>query len=272
MLGPIAMLEDSKVSDDFSFAIPTLELTLGRYILRFVQNAEDLDKVLKLRFEIFNLELQIGLKSSYETGRDQDRFDQYFHHLMVIDAKSSELVGTYRMQTYEMAQKHLGFYSAQEFDFSTFPQDILEQSIELGRACIAKGHRKGRALALLWMGVARYLLAHDKRYLFGCCSLNGCDIDEGYQVWCDLKKLGAISDRCEVKPALGHECFPEDYSLDEPRFVQIPYLLQIYINYYAYMCGPPAIDRDCGTIDFLTLTDIKDLEVDPKLYDFFTKG
>ncbi|MFN7930129.1 MAG: hypothetical protein U0Y68_19840 [Blastocatellia bacterium] len=34
---------------------PHIELRAGRYLLRFAQNAMDLDAVWKLRFEVFNL-------------------------------------------------------------------------------------------------------------------------------------------------------------------------------------------------------------------------
>lgn len=222
---------------------PDIELTWGRYALHFVRTPQDLDRVLKLRFDVFNVELNEGLKESFQSQRDQDKYDSYCHHIMVIDTSADDVVGTYRMQTYEMAHKHIGFYSAQEFDFSTFPMDILKESVEVGRACIHKDHRNGRVLSLLWKGLARYLLFNQKRYLFGCCSLPSDDIADGYQLWCDLKKLGAISERCHVQPNPEYTCFDSDYVLEEPRFVKMPHLFQIYISYYGYMCGPPALDR-----------------------------
>jgi putative hemolysin len=100
---------------------PTLETREGRYLVRFARTREEIDAALKLRFEIFNLELGEGLASSFHTGRDLDEYDEYCHHLIILDTDQTQIVGTYRMQTYEMAPAGNGFYSATEFDFTHFP-------------------------------------------------------------------------------------------------------------------------------------------------------
>ncbi|MGH7456171.1 MAG: GNAT family N-acetyltransferase, partial [bacterium] len=140
----------------------------ARYEVRFVQNAEELDAVLKLRFTVFNLELGEGLEESYRTQRDQDEFDLSCHHLIVVDKKNAEVIGTYRMQTYEMAAAANGFYSAAEFDLTRLPEAVIDNSVEVGRACITAPHRNGRVLFLLWRGLAVYMMLTKKRYLFGC--------------------------------------------------------------------------------------------------------
>jgi len=40
-----------------------------------------------------------------------------------------------------------------------------------------------------------------------------------------------------------------------------PKLLRAYLAIGAKICGPPAIDREFGTIDFLTLLDLRTLPV-----------
>jgi putative hemolysin len=47
----------------------------------------------------------------------------------------------------------------------------------------------------------------------------------------------------------------EDLSLRIP--VKVPKLLKTYLAIGARICGPPAWDRDFGTIDFLTLLDLR---------------
>ena len=47
-------------------------MTAGRYTVRFARSVEDLDQIQRLRFEIFNLELGEGLDSAFQTGRDHD--------------------------------------------------------------------------------------------------------------------------------------------------------------------------------------------------------
>lgn len=87
-----------------------LEFTDGHYVVRFAQTAEEIDAALRLRFEVFNLELGEGLESSFIDERDEDEFDKICHHLIVIEKTTDEIVGTYRLQTLEMANTGAGFY------------------------------------------------------------------------------------------------------------------------------------------------------------------
>ena len=137
--------------------MPEDEVGSGGYVVRFARNQADLDQILVLRYEVFNLEMKEGLESSHETGLDLDEYDAGCHHLMVLAKNSNKVVGTYRMQTYEMARDYMGFYSSSEFDFDALQTAFLEQSVELGRACVAREHRNGRVLYHLWRGVCRYL-------------------------------------------------------------------------------------------------------------------
>jgi putative hemolysin len=50
---------------------------------------------------------------------------------------------------------------------------------------------------------------------------------------------------------------PLDRLADEP--VSIPKLLRAYLAVGARICGPPALDREFKTIDFLTLVDLQGL-------------
>ena len=94
------------------------------------------------------------------------------HHLLVEDRASETIVGTYRMQTSEMAARACGFYSAGEFALESLPPELVGDAVEVGRACISREHRGRQVLFLLWRGLAAYLMHFGKRYLFGCCSLS----------------------------------------------------------------------------------------------------
>ena len=83
----------------FRTAIPALEIREGRYLARFARTPEELDAALRLRFEGFNLELGAILTSSFQRGRDLDRFDEACDHLIVLEAETDKVIGTYRMQT-----------------------------------------------------------------------------------------------------------------------------------------------------------------------------
>ncbi len=237
-------------------AVPSLEIREGRYLVRFVRTPEELDAALRLRFEVFNLELGEGLTSSFQTGRDLDQFDEACDHLIVSETEADKVIGTYRMQTTEMAAAGSGFYTAAEFDLSRLPSDLLAEGIELGRACIAQSHRNTQVLFLLWKGLATYVSYKRKRYLFGCCSLTSQDVNEGWRVMELLRTQGHLHPCLFVPPNPGYECEANDSTLVEAEKVNLPRLFRTYLRYGAKVCSPPAIDRRFKTIDFLILFDI----------------
>lgn len=247
--------------------LPDREIEEGHYRLRFARNEDDLDAVLRLRYEVFNLELEEGLDSSHETGRDLDPFDPVCHHLMVLEKATDEVVGCYRMQTSEMAAENLGFYSKIEFDLAAFPAGVLESSMEIGRACVAKDHRSTHVLFLLWKGLALYVAANRRRFLFGCSSLTSQDPVEGKAFMDQLARKGHLHPQFEIRPQAGFECYPEDFAGDPDCRVKTPPLFRIYLRHGAKVCGPPAIDREFKTIDFLVLFDVD--RMDPKMFETF---
>ena len=239
-------------------AAPDLELSNGQYLLRFAANAADLDQVLRLRFAVFNLELREGLDESYRTCRDRDDFDGPCHHLMVIERHSGDVIGTYRMQTAAMAGAGQGFYSNEEFNLDPLRASFLPHAIELGRACIATGHRNSRVLYLLWRGLAAYMVAHDSRYFFGCCSLTSQDPGEGQALYAYLQHHNLLSARWRVQPRRGYACDPVPVTGAQRR-LQPPRLMKTYLDYGARIAGGPAIDRRFRTIDYLAVFDLHDI-------------
>lgn len=240
--------------------IPPQTLERGKCRMRFARDAGDLDSILRLRYEVFNLELGEGLDASHATGRDRDAFDETCHHLMVENAASGRLVGTYRMQTSEMAALANGFYSSGEFRLDELPEHVVGGAMEVGRACVAQDFRNSQVLFLLWKGLALYLTHNHKRYLFGCCSLTSQDPKEGLRAFRQLAAGGHLHPELSVSPRAGLECAvpPGESAGDEE--VRIPILFRTYLRYGAKVCGPPAIDREFKTIDFLVVLDVEALE------------
>ena len=149
--------------------IQALKLLVGNNTAYSVRQARDNGELLAaqaLRFAVFNLELKEGLPESYATGLDADPFDAICDHLVVEHLATNEIVGTYRLQTGNMALEHLGYYSAQEFDFAPF-EPMRGGMVELGRACVHQQHRNMVVLGLLWKGIADYAKEHSARYLIG---------------------------------------------------------------------------------------------------------
>ena len=230
----------------------------GRYSARFARTLDDLRAVQRLRFEVFNLELREGLSESYATGLDVDLFDLRCHHLMVIDNEGGAAVGTYRLMTSELAQRH-ELYAAGEFDLSALPDSIFRHGAEVGRACVARDHRNGRVLQLLWRGIARYLDWNDKRYVFGCCSIPTLAPAEIAGVSLNLVRGGHMHPRYLAKVASALRAEPSDKVLADEGCV-LPPLFTSYLRLGAKVCGGPALDRQFGVTDYLVVLDLRDVE------------
>jgi putative hemolysin len=226
------------------------------YIIKLAETAEEVDAALKLRFEVFNLEMKEGLESSYATMRDEDKYDKQFDHLLIIEKASNKVIGTYRMQTYEIAKKGQGFYSEGEFRLDMLPKHIISNSVELGRACIDKNFRNTRVLFLLWRGIANYIHFSKKRYLFGCVSLTSQNPLEGWSLLKQLKENNQVDVSFNMPAQPGYELESIE-NLDQKAVpVDMPPLLGMYLRYGAKIVGEPAIDRDFKTIDYLIVLDI----------------
>ena len=234
---------------------PWISIEVGRYQIRLAQSREEREAACRLRFRVFNIELGEGLISSYSTGMDQDQFDLFCDHLIVEDRSRGEIVGTYRMQSGITAARHLGYYSAQEFDFRPY-EPVRDQVLELGRASIDRDHRSSEVLTLLWRGIAQYSKFYGLHYLIGCSSLTSQDPQAGWQMYSQLSRF-LVDPEFRTAPLPRYELPPVDAgALPE---VKIPKLIKTYIAVGAKICGAPAWDREFGTIDFLTLLDLAHL-------------
>lgn len=227
--------------------------TSGAYGLRWAASEGDVQAACRLRFLVFNLELNEGLASAYENGYDTDEFDPVCDHLVVEHRATGQVVGTYRIQTGRQAAAGIGYYSAREFDFR--PYESLRNSIvELGRAAIHRDHRSYQVLALLWRGIIGYSRANGARYLVGCSSLTSQFPQEGADMFWRLREF-QTEPELRTTPLPQFEC-PVQEPSDRARSVKPPKLLRAYLSVGARICGRPAIDREFKTIDFLTLLDL----------------
>ena len=241
----------------------------GAYQIRFATTQKDLMAAFRLRFLVFNLELGEGLEASYKEGYDRDEFDDVCDHLIVQERATGQAVGTYRMQTGGRAARKLGYYSEREFDFT--PYEGMRQSlVEIGRASIHRDHRTFEVLNLLWRGIAGYAQEHGARYLVGCSSVNTQDPREAAGLYQELRDF-LIEPGLRTLP--GEECRLEPWPSGQPTEarVKVPKLLRAYLAIGAKICGPPAIDRQFKTIDFLTLLDLEELSAAAKAR-FFDHG
>ena len=103
-----------------------------------------------------------------------------------------------------------------------------------------------------------------KTILFGCSSLTSQDPAEGLAAYDQLHLDGHVH-------AIYDLATRDAYRIDDVPHadvrVEIPPLFGIYLRHGAKICGRPAIDREFGTIDFLTLLDAG--AMDPKVFQSF---
>jgi putative hemolysin len=229
--------------------------TTERFREGMAQTLHDVIECQRLRYLVFNCELGEGLDSSARTGLDRDQFDFICDHLMVHDAATGKLAGTYRMQSGYRAKGNLGYYGEEFFDFRPF-EEIRAEVLELGRACVYQEYRNSMALHMLWKGIARYAVSCGARYLLGCSSISSQDENAGLALYQVLKEKYLVESALRTNPIEGRACISSRATATPPR---PPRLFRAYLDISARICGPPAIDREFKTIDFLTLVDLQKL-------------
>lgn len=264
---PTGAVVDPTVFPHHADAIPPGLVDAGAYTMRFAWSRADLTAVQGLRYRVFTEELGEGHAQANQL--DQDVRDPWFHHLMICERRTGEVVGTYRVQTAVMAATRHGFYSSTFFELGGIPGAILADGIEVGRACVDPAHRTGRVLRLLWRGIARYVQWNAKRYVFGCCSIPGLDQRVAQDAWRIVHARGVMHDRVLVRPRPDVRALPDDgrarpLATAEAMTAPLTPLFDGYLALGARVCGAPAVDRDFGTTDFLVLLDVESM--DPRVY------
>jgi putative hemolysin len=223
--------------------------------ISLAQSPEDIVACQRLRYDVFNVELGEGLSTSDRSRLDIDPFDSFCDHLMVHDIETTKLVGTYRLQTGEVARENLGYYGNQLFDFSAY-EPIRHELLELGRACVHIDYRNIMVLHALWKGIAVYSSRNNARYLIGCSSISSQDENLGVAMYRHLKDKYLAEPTLRTVPQPGHDCRPTGEKVNPGR---PPRLFRAYLEISGRICGPPAIDREFKTIDFLTVVDLANL-------------
>lgn len=108
---------------------------------------------------------------------DIDKFDKYYHHMFLWDSHTNKIAGAYRMGLgSEIFPKYGigGFYLHELFRFEPELFDMMEKSIEMGRAFITKDfQQKPMPLFLLWKGIVHTTLRYpEHKFLIGGVSIS----------------------------------------------------------------------------------------------------
>jgi putative hemolysin len=107
------------------------------------------------------------------TGRalDLDRFDWYYQHLFVWNARKQELVGAYRLQG---SDETSDLYTRTLFQYDERFLKRMGPALELGRSFVRAEYQRGFApLLLLWKGIGKLVARHPRyKTLFGPVSIS----------------------------------------------------------------------------------------------------
>lgn len=245
------------------------------YRVRLATDSADVRAAQRLRFSVFDTEC--GASTPGPAGLDADQFDDFCDHLIVCHdgpagsngaagpdrtvgsntavGLNTEVVATYRLlppHANDFQPRAAGLYSNGEFDLSPL-EPILDRTVEAGRSCVAAGHRGAAPISLLWGGITRYLAMTGYRYLLGCASISLRDGGGNAAAFDDLARARYAAPRqwwCAPNVPL------DTGTIARPARPVIPPLLRGYLRLGAVICGPPSLDHEFGTADFLTLVDL----------------
>jgi len=234
------------------------EIDCGDYLVKTASCYEDLLPSFQLRQASF-LDGKFNAPLTYD-HLEIDRYDLIADHILIIEKKSTKLIGTYRVINSLFSRS---FYSQTEFHLEDFLKTPFVK-MELGRACIHPDYRNGRTIDLLWKGIGKYVELTKPRYLFGCSSIKSTDPQKTQLILSYLNQKSYISSEFHVIPTDAYKLnfpvivHPQKNPLEDPKRM-IPPLLRSYLNAGAEIHGFPALDLEFGTVDFLTILDLEEI-------------
>ena len=211
----------------------------------------------RLRYSIFAKELGARLDSA-DRGIDEDRFDDYCHHLLVRERDGGRVVATTRLLLDEQARAAGGFYSESEFSMPSILA-LPGRRLEIGRTCVAPHHRHGAAITALWSGLGTFINRHQIDYLFGCASI---DLSDGglraHAVMERLRQIAMLPPAVQATPRLR---IPEVPAHDLKTVkTPLPPLLKAYIRLGARVAGEPCQDPAFNVADVLVLVGVETID------------
>jgi putative hemolysin len=236
----------------------------GRLRVGLARNEEDVRAAQRLRYKVFAEEFGAQLKCRIP-GHDTDLYDPYCEHLLVREAESDRVVGTYRILPPDAACKVGLYYTETEFDLTRL-QHLRGRMVEVGRSCIHPDYRGGAVIALLWAGLAEFMVSNRYEYLIGCASIPMTD--GGHNAANVFKALAA-----EHLAPIEYRVFPK-YPLPFEHLANgqpaaVPPLIKGYLRAGAWVCGEPAWDPDFNTADLMLLLPLSRLN--PRYLRHFIK-
>lgn len=232
------------------------------FTVSWARHLDEVREAQRLRYEVFASEMGARLPQKL-AGHDIDLFDDYCEHLLVRDALTQAVIGTYRVLTPIQASRVGGFYSDTEFDLTRL-RFLREHMVELGRSCVHRDHRHGGVILALWSALADFMARNRLDTMIGCASIpmqhdagSGL-LHSGHaaaSIWRQVSDKHLASIEFHVRPRLP---LPIE-QLDNTLHVEPPALIKGYLRLGAKVLGPPAWDPDFNAADLPMMMRLADL-------------
>lgn len=242
---------------------------LGSLEVRLARTPADVRAAQQLRYQVFYEEMSaLPDARTVLRRRDADAFDKICDHLLVLDHDDMQVrpfrkarprvVGTYRLLRQDVAERHGGFYTAQEFDIAPLmARHAGLNFLELGRSCVLKPYRTKRTVELLWHGIWAYALRHDIDAMIGCASFEGVDPS---RIALPLSYLhhhvpADVDWQVEALPGRGITMnrLPIEAVDMKAALSALPPLIKGYLRLGAMIGRGAVVDEQFGTIDVLVV-------------------
>ena len=229
---------------------------------------------------------------------DLDKFDNYYHHLLLWDAVAEKLVGAYRMGLGKEIYKKYGikgFYVQSLFRIEPELHQMMDNTIEMGRAFIIDEYQqKPMPLFLLWKGIVHVTLRYPQyKYLMGGVSISNQFSDFSKSLMIEFMKshyydpyiAQYIRPKKEYKVKLkdGDKDFVFDASKEdmqkfdkiideiEPGILRIPVLIKKYVKQNARLVAfnvDPKFNNAIDGLMYIKVADIPESTVKPVMEEF----
>ncbi len=229
---------------------------------------------------------------------DLDQYDNFYKHLFLWDINSKKLAGAYRMGLGQMIFKKYsieGFYVNELFKIEPELFDMMESTIEIGRAFIIQEYqKKPMPLFLLWKGIIHVTLRYpDHKYLMGGVSISNKFSNFSKSLMIEFMKSHyydpfiaqyvqpkkeykvklKVADKDFVFDATKADMNKFDKIIDEiePGNLRMPVLLKKYVKQNARLVAfnvDPKFNNSVDGLMYIRIADIPESTVKPVMEEF----
>lgn len=250
---------------------------LGSLQVRLARTENEILNAQRVRFSVFHKEFGATLDvESMQLERDQDSFDAYCDHLIVLDTnlpgqEAEQIVGTYRLMRKQHAAKAGGYYSADEFAIaSLMARHSKRNFLELGRSCVLPAYRSKRTIELLWQGIWAYARQNDIDVMIGCASFPGTVPAKHAEALSFLNTHAKVRGEWHIAPLPGrHICMdmmPAEAINLKSAINKLPPLIKGYLRLGASFGDGAVVDPVFKTIDVMVVLPVEHIKQRYKSY------